>query len=169
MSHRVLATAAVALGLAVTTQPTVAQEEVEEGYESAAMRDVAAAELEFNDIEVPGFLPGVQIAPVHGDPSVADQPYTLRLAFPDGYAFPPHWHPRAENVTVLEGTFRLAMGSEFDEGALDTYEPGDYLFIDAENPHFGQVEGRTVVQLHGVGPFEINVVEGQEMTPESAR
>ena len=166
MSTRVLATAAVALGLAVTAQPTIAQEDAEAAYESAAMRDVAADDLEWGDIEVPGFLPGMQIAPIHGDPSVADEPYVLRLSFPDGYAFPPHWHPRAENVTVLEGTFLLAMGREFDEEALETYEPGDYLFIDAENPHFGQVEGRTVVQLHGVGPFDISVVEGQEMTPE---
>jgi hypothetical protein len=130
-----------------------------------AMHDVAAAELAWNPIEVPGFLSGMKIAAIHGDPSVPDKPYTLRLLFPDGYKFPPHWHPRAENVTVLEGTFLLAMGRRFDDSKLKTYRPGDYLFIAAESAHYGQVEGRTVLQLHGIGPFEIQVVEGQALSP----
>ncbi len=57
------------------------------------------------------------------------------------------------------------MGSEYDGSKLKSYAPGDYLFIAAENPHFGRVEGRTVVQLHGTGPFDITVVEGQGMSP----
>lgn len=130
---------------------------------SMAMHAVAADDLTFEPIEVPGFSTGMMIAAVHGDPSVAGEPYALRLAFPDGYEFPPHWHPMAENVTVLEGTFLLAMGEKFDESQLVSYEPGDYLFITAENPHFGGAKGRTVVQLHGMGPFEIEVVEGQGM------
>lgn len=136
----------------------------QDGLSTPAMTEVTAAELAWSDIEVSGFLPGLKISPIYGDPSVADKPYTLRLLFPDGYRFPPHWHPRAENVTVLEGTFRLAMGEEFDDGALKTYRPGDYLFIAAENAHFGAVKGRTILQLHGTGPFEIHVVEGQEMS-----
>lgn len=138
--------------------------DAQEAMSNPTMRAVAAADLTWEEVDVPGFLPGMRMTPVHGDPSVADRPYTLRLAFPDGYRFPPHWHPRAENVTVLEGEFHLEMGERFDEGALKTYRPGDYLFIDAKNAHYGAVKGRTVVQLHGIGPFEIHVVEGQEMS-----
>lgn len=163
MSHRLIsAVFAAALGLAVSAPVALAQE-VEE-MAMPAMHDVAAADLAWGDIEVPGFLTGMKIAVIHGDPSVAGEPYTLRLLFPDGYKFPPHWHPQAENVTVLEGTFLLAMGREFDDSKLKTYAPGDYLFISAESPHFGGVKGRTVLQLHGLGPFEIVVVEGQEMS-----
>lgn len=136
----------------------------QENGSNPVMRAVTSSEITWGEIEVPGFLSGLEISPVHGDPSVADQPYTLRLAFPDGYRFPPHWHPRAENVTVLEGEFRLAMGETYEEGTLRTYVPGDYLYIEAENAHYGSVKGRTVVQLHGMGPFEIHVVEGQEMS-----
>lgn len=160
MSHRLLRLAVAALGLPVAAAVVLAQAD----SQKPAMHDVAAADITWNDIEVPGFKSGMKIAVMHGDPSVADESYTLRLAFPDGYAFPPHFHPRAENVTVLEGTFQLAMGSKFDESTLKTYNPGDYLYIVAENPHFGKVQGRTVVQLHGIGPFEITVVKGQEMT-----
>lgn len=160
MSHRLLIAATVALGLAVAAPAIVSQA----NSQNPAMHAVAAADLAYEPIEVPGFASGMKIAPIHGDPSVPDKPYTLRLLFPDGYAFPPHWHPRAENVTVVEGTLQLAMGKEFDTSKLTTYPTGDYLFIAAENPHFGQVQGRTVLQLHGMGPFAISVVEGQEMT-----
>lgn len=160
MSHIRTSLAAAAVGLMLAATGAWAQDDAGE----PAMHDVAAAELAWGDIEVPGFLSGMKIAVIHGDPSVADAPYTLRLLFPDGYEFPPHWHPRAENVTVLEGTFLLAMGDEFDDSKLKTYEPGAYLFIAAENPHYGGVEGRTVLQLHGTGPFDIVVVEGQEMS-----
>lgn len=163
MSYRLVPVAAVALAL-LASAPVALAQEVEE-MAMPAMHDVAAADLTWEDIEVPGFLTGMKIAPIHGDPSVAGEPYTLRLLFPDGYKFPPHWHPRAENVTVLEGTFLLAMGREFDDSKLKTYAPGDYLFIPAESPHFGGAKGRTVLQLHGLGPFDIVVVEGQEMSP----
>lgn len=152
------------LAVAAFVAASASQAEAQEPTASPAMSEVVAADLEWNAIEVPGFRSGLEIATIHGDPSVEGEPYTLRLAFPDGYEFPPHWHPRAENVTVLEGTFLVAMGEEFDEDALQAYEPGDYLFVEAENAHFGAVEGRTVVQLHGPGPFEISVVEGQEMS-----
>jgi len=168
MSHRLLAAVAVAGGLAASAPAALAQDEsmkLARPDATPAMHDVAAADLAWGDLEVPGFLPGTKIAPIYGDPSVADEPYTLRLAFPDGYKFPPHWHPRAENVTVLEGTFLLAMGKKFDDSKLKSYAPGDYLFIAGENPHYGLVKGRTVVQLHGIGPFDILVVEGQGMSP----
>ena len=164
MSRRLLSigSAAVATALAASAPAVLAQEPAE--ITPAAMHEVAANELAWEDIEVPGFLSGMQIAPVHGDPSVADEPYALRLLLPDGYDFPPHFHPRDENVTVLEGTLLLAMGEEFDEAKLSTYAPGDYLYLPAENPHYGGAKGRTVLQLHGFGPFEITVVEGQEMS-----
>jgi quercetin dioxygenase-like cupin family protein len=121
---------------------------------------VSSGTIEYAPIEVPGFDTGMQIAALSGDPN-GDGPYVLRLAFPDGYRFPPHWHPMAENVTVIEGTFLLAMGESVDESEITEYSPGDYLYIPAEHAHFGGAQGDTKIQLHGTGPFEINVV-GQE-------
>ena len=160
MSYRTPLIAIAALGLVALPGPGVAQHVAD----NPAMHDVSGADLAWENIEVPGFKTGMKIASVHGDPSVPDEQYTLRLFLPDGYAFPPHFHPRAENVTVLEGTFLLAMGKKFDDQTLQTYVPGDFLFIAGENPHFGKVKGDTVLQLHGLGPFDIIVVEGQGMT-----
>lgn len=168
MSHSRLAAAVVAGGFLVLAPAAFAQEEpmaMASPDATPAMSAVAAADLAWSAVEIPGFLPGLKIAPVHGDPSVADEPYTLRLALPNGYKFPPHFHPRAENLTVLEGTLLLAMGEKFDDSQLKSYGVGDYLFIAGENPHFGSVKGSTVLQLHGFGPFNITVVEGQGMSP----
>lgn len=119
---------------------------------------VAEAALDWAPMTPPGFDEGMEIAGIYGDPAAAGGMYTIRLRFPDGYRFPPHFHPKAENVTVLDGTFLLAMGEESDEDRLRAYVPGDYLFIEAEHPHFGGARGETIVQLHGEGPFDIIVV-----------
>lgn len=127
--------------------------------EAPAMLEVAAASVAWSPLEVPGFDPGLQLAVLYGDPGQPDEPYTIRLRFPAGYEFPAHWHPRAENLTVLSGTFQLAMGTSGDPTSLKTYEPGDYLYIAPRKPHYGGVKGETVIQLHGVGPFDIELVE----------
>lgn len=115
------------------------------------------AKLAWVDMDVPGFAPGMKMAALNGDPSVADQLYTLRLKFPDGYRFPAHYHPKAENLTVLSGSFLLEMGPK-ETGSFTTYAPGDFLFIPPTMPHSGGATGETVIQLHGVGPFDIILV-----------
>jgi uncharacterized RmlC-like cupin family protein len=65
----------------------------------------------------------------------------------------------AENLTVLSGTFQLATGDRVDDSKLKAYTAGDYVYMPATMPHFGSARGFTVVQLHGEGPFKINLVE----------
>lgn len=141
--------AALALPAAVT-----AQEKDVAPKKAEAMAVVEAAKLSWNPLELEGFAPGLMLAVVQGDPST-DGAYTVRLRFPDGYAFPAHMHPNTENLTVLSGTFLLGMGDTPKDDALSTYQPGDYLYLPGRMPHFGKVQGETVVQLHGTGPFEV--------------
>jgi quercetin dioxygenase-like cupin family protein len=116
----------------------------------------SGATLQWGDLKVPGFNPGAKIAVVHGDPSGSGD-YTVRLQFPDGYQFPLHWHPKAEHLTVLSGSFLLGMGTKEARGTEKTYAPGDFLYLPAKNTHFGGAKGVTVIQLHGMGPFQINL------------
>ncbi len=120
------------------------------------MSAVAASAIAWADLSVPGFAPGSKMAVINGNPNEAG-PYTLRLSFPDGYQFPAHWHPMPENVTVLSGALLLAMGDRVDASKLKAYGPGDFLHIEATHPHFGGARGATVIQLHGQGPFAINL------------
>lgn len=117
----------------------------------------AAAGLTWGDLTRPGLKSGAKISVVHGDPASTGD-YTIRLRFPDGFEIPPHWHPNGEHVTVLQGTFMFGMGTKFDRATLRTYGPGDFVYAPAKSPHFAAARGETIVQLHGQGPFQMNLV-----------
>ena len=126
--------------------------------EMADAQLVAASSLTWSDFERPGFDPGIGLAVLHGDPSKSGS-YTVRLQLPAGYRFPVHWHPSAENLTVVSGTFLLGMGNTSDGNAMKTYSTGDYIYIPPRHAHFGGsgADGPTIVQLHGQGPFQTMV------------
>lgn len=112
--------------------------------------------LVWTDLNVPGFAPGATMTVVHGDPA-ANRDYVIRLRFPAGYRFPVHWHPNSEHLTVLSGTFLLAMGNTSDETKLRTYGPGDFIYAPARMSHYGGAKTPVIVQLNGNGPFAINL------------
>jgi uncharacterized protein (TIGR02246 family) len=119
---------------------------------------VANSSLAWGDFAVPGFDPGMKLAVINGDPGKSGE-YTVRLQFPAGYRFPVHWHPGAENLTVVSGTFQLGMGNTANWNALKNYAPGDYIYIPPRHAHFGgsPASGPSVIQLHGQGPFQVIV------------
>ena len=108
--------------------------------------------------QAPASLPaGAQAALLEGDPA-KEGPFTLRIRMPDGYRIPPHYHPAVEHITVLQGTFVLGMGDKattVGEKALGT---GSFAFMPAGMRHFARTQGDTIVQLHGVGPWQITYV-----------
>jgi quercetin dioxygenase-like cupin family protein len=105
----------------------------------------------------PALPPGAQIAVLAGDPRKAG-PYTMRVKFPDGYKVPPHWHPVDENVTVLQGMFNMGRGETFDRSATRELPVGSYVLMPKTMRHFAWAQGETIIQVHGMGPFEINYV-----------
>jgi quercetin dioxygenase-like cupin family protein len=113
-----------------------------------------------------GWAPGTKVARVHGDPS-AEGDYTLRLSFPDGYVIPPHWHPKAEQVTVLNGNFVLGMGTTPQRSTAQTYQPGDFLYVPGKMAHYAWTQGETVIQVHGMGPFKTYTV-GEDTRAETS-
>ncbi len=120
---------------------------------------VPADKVTFQPIEVPGFKTGMTIAAIHGDPNADAGMYVIRLQFPAGYTFPAHWHPNAENLTVLSGELQLGMGEKEDPSKLVSYMPGSFMYIPGKMPHFGGAKGQTVIQLHGQAPFKIELVD----------
>lgn len=106
----------------------------------------------------PKLPPGAQFAILHGDPTKPGAPYVFRAKLPDGYSVPPHWHPGDENVTVISGVFILGFGEQFDEASMRAMEAGSYVLLPAKRPHYNVVRGETVLQFHGVGPYDIEYV-----------
>jgi quercetin dioxygenase-like cupin family protein len=104
------------------------------------------------------FEPGAQMAVLQGDPSKAGEEFTVRLRLPSGYKIAPHTHPTAENITVIEGTFLVGMGSTFDKAKMMTLPRGAFASAPAQHPHYAEARGATVVQVHAIGPFALTYV-----------
>jgi quercetin dioxygenase-like cupin family protein len=110
----------------------------------------------------PRALPsGAQLAVLSGDPRKAGA-YTMRVKLPDGYKVPPHWHPVDENVTVIKGTFNVGRGEKFDADATKKLPAGSYVHMPKTMRHFAWAKGETIIQVHGIGPFEINYVNAED-------
>jgi hypothetical protein len=107
---------------------------------------------------IPVLPPGAKLAVVNGDPTKPGESYVFRLQLPDGYKVPPHWHPTDENVTVLQGAMSFGTGERFDASALKEAPAGSFTRMPKEMRHFAVARGQTVIQLHGIGPFEIHYV-----------
>lgn len=106
----------------------------------------------------PGSLPaGAKFAVLEGDPA-KEGPFVMRISLPDGFRVPPHWHPKVERVTVISGTFNLGMGEKFDKRATRKMPAGTFGFWPAGMRHFAWAKGKTVLQLHGTGPWVITYV-----------
>lgn len=154
--HHVLFVPLATIGFALCATAVSDSASAQVVAEAGDMTTVSTTGITWTDLVVPGFASGARMAVIHGDPAGTGD-YTIRLEFPDGYVFPAHWHPGAEHVTVLSGVFRLGMGGTPDAGAVHEYQAGDFLYIPGRMPHFGGARGVTVVQLHGNGPFAINL------------
>lgn len=101
--------------------------------------------------------PGAKIAVLEGDPS-KEGPFVMRIRLPDGFHIPPHTHPKTERVTVISGTFKLAMGEILERSAARSLPAGSFGFWPAGMKHAAWAEGETIIQLHGLGPWAINYV-----------
>jgi quercetin dioxygenase-like cupin family protein len=105
----------------------------------------------------PSLPQGAKIAVLEGNPT-KEGPFVFRVKVPDGYRIPPHTHPKSERVTIISGSFHLGMGEKFDPKHAQTLSAGTYGTWPAGMKHFVWVEGETVVQFHGEGPWVINYV-----------
>jgi len=109
------------------------------------------------DLQWSPWLFGAQMAVVSGDPSKAG-PFVIRLKAPAGTMVPPHFHPKTENVTILEGTFSVGMGDKIDESKMMKMDSGAFASMPALKHHYAKALTDTLVQVHGSGPFAITFV-----------
>jgi hypothetical protein len=105
----------------------------------------------------PVFPAGAQFAVLAGDPGKPG-PFTVRLKLPDGYRVMPHWHPTAENVTVLSGEFHVGMGDKFDESSMQALPAHSLAVVPPHHNHYAMAKGETEVQVSAMGPFKLTYV-----------
>jgi hypothetical protein len=154
MSLGIVATAALAIW-------TGAQAGDDKGHDS----DKQHVSVRPDDIKwgpAPAVLPaGAEAAVLAGDPSKAVA-YVIRAKLPDGYKVPPHWHPTDENVTVIKGTLMVGKGDKFNANASEALPAGSFMRMPKEMHHFAWARGETIIQVHGMGPFEFNYINAAD-------
>lgn len=127
-----------------------------EETQSSEMRLYPLASIEWKP--GPAAIPaGAKMAVLEGDPS-KEGPFVVRFQFPDGYQIPPHTHPKTERVTVISGNLLLATGETLDRSSAKKLPAGSFGYWPAGMKHAGWSEGETIIQLHGIGPWQINYV-----------
>lgn len=126
---------------------------------------LSPSEIKWGDAP-PTFPKGAQMSVLHGDPSKKEV-YTLRFKAPAGYKIPPHWHSKDEQLTILSGTFVLHMGDTMDAPAHEL-GPGSYHFLPAKMHHAAEAKGETIIQVDGMGPFDINYLNPADVPNKSA-
>jgi quercetin dioxygenase-like cupin family protein len=102
----------------------------------------------------PSLPPGAQAAALLGSPA-KEGPFVLRLKFPNGFVVPPHRHSKDEFVTVLAGGFAISSGETLNRAGVKALPPGSFVHLPAGMPHYAWAEGETIVQINGVGPFDV--------------
>ncbi len=137
-----------------------------EEMQSGEMRLYPAATIEWK--AGPAALPpGAKLTALEGDPT-KEGPFVVRFQFPDGYHIPPHTHPKTERVTVISGALFLATGEALDRTNAKKLSAGSFGYWPAGMKHSAWSEGETVIQLHGIGPWQINYVNPAD-DPRSAK
>jgi quercetin dioxygenase-like cupin family protein len=109
----------------------------------------------------PTLPPGAKIAIIEGNPKEAGL-FAFRLKFPAGYRIPPHEHPVTGHVTVLAGTFHIAVGERFDAASGDAVPMGGYSLMPGNTRHYAWADGETIIQIHGLGPWGIKYVNAAD-------
>ncbi len=104
------------------------------------------------------FPAGARMAVLQGDPHKAEL-FTVRLDMPNGYSIAPHFHPTDEHVTVISGVLRVGMGDKVEPAKMMTLPAGGFVTAGASMHHYVAAKGRTIVQVHAMGPFVLTYVD----------
>lgn len=96
--------------------------------------------------------PGSQTAVLEGNPR-GEGMFTMRVRVPAGGTIAPHWHPRAERVTILSGAVDLGFG--VNAGAVTRYGAGSFYVNPPRTMHFLSFPEATEMQITGIGPWEL--------------
>ena len=109
----------------------------------------------------PSLPAGAQAAVLLGNPT-KEGPFVLRLKLPAGFVVPPHRHSKDEILTVIAGAFAVSAGEQVDRSSLQPLPPASLVHLPAGMPHYAVAEAEAVVQINGVGPFDVTYVDPKD-------
>ena len=145
----------ITLLLALATAPIAAEEIGVMDFPEGEVQHVVRADATPWGACPPGLPPQCRMAVLDGDPQAADL-FTVRFYVPEGESFvmPPHWHPKDERVTVITGTAAVAFGADATREEATEFGAGDYYVNARHAVHVVWIDGPTVLQITGIGPWK---------------
>jgi quercetin dioxygenase-like cupin family protein len=92
-----------------------------------------------------------------GDPNKPGL-YAVQITFKAGSGSRPHYHDQDRLVTVIKGTWYVALGPEsdtYDPSKMTAMKPGSFVFHPAFGHHYdGAHEEDATVRIVGMGPVK---------------
>lgn len=107
--------------------------------------------------------PGCEMAVLDGNPQAPDL-FTVRFRAHGTFVMPPHWHPKDERVTVISGSVAVVFGAEATREDATEFGTGDYYVNARDAVHQVWIEGPTVIQITGIGPWKAVPAHAAEPT-----
>jgi len=109
----------------------------------------------------PSLPPGAQAAVLLGHPA-KEGPFVMRFRLPAGFVVPPHRHSKDEAVTLISGRFSITSGDKIDREGVKPLPPASFFHMPAGMTHYAIAEADSVVQIHGIGPFDVIYVDPRD-------
>ena len=101
----------------------------------------------------------VRLLGATGEPGM----YVMRITFAAGSGTKPHFHDQARYITVIEGTWWVALGPEastYDPDKMRPLKPGSFIYEPPNGVHYDEARDEDVtVQITGVGPVKTTRLE----------
>jgi quercetin dioxygenase-like cupin family protein len=100
---------------------------------------------------------GARSVTILGDPSKPGL-YVVRITFAPGQGSRPHFHDQARYITVIKGTWHVAIGAAADVYSPGTMTPmpaGSFIYQPENGHHYDMAKDEEVtVQIMGLGPVK---------------
>ncbi len=97
-----------------------------------------------------------------GDPGEPGR-YVMRVTFAPGTGTRPHFHDQTRQITVIEGTWWVALGPDaatHDPSKMVPVKAGTFLYEPPNGIHYDQARDEAVtVQISGMGPVQTTRLE----------
>ena len=162
--------ATILLALILLSTPLHAEEkQTAPSQTTLAKRAIQFTSAGFKWVDAPRTMPaGTKIQVLEGNPTRAGL-FTMRVKLPAQTTLMPHWHPQDERVTVLSGSAYVGLGSKVDLAKAKPFTAGSYYVNPARLHHYVYFGEETVIQLTGMGPWEIHYLKDPESPKKKKR
>ena len=63
---------------------------------------------------------------------------------------------------MISGTFAVSSGEKLDRASFRPLPPASFVHLPAGMPHYAWAEAEAIVQINGVGPFDVIYVDPKD-------